>query len=108
MSECQPGAARTIHFGTPRKGSETLPIEEVCQDGAPSRISLPPWRMRMARQYRRVSADCHLALLWLPPDLFTSNASSKHKEQMPYVAEQPDVTKVWTDIPGANYGQRGG
>lgn len=62
----------------------------------------------MARQYRRISADCHLDMLWLPPDLFTSNASSKHRDQMPYVAEQPDGTKVWTDIHGANYGQCGG
>ncbi len=22
-------------------------------------------------QYRRISADCHLDMLWLPPDLFT-------------------------------------
>jgi predicted TIM-barrel fold metal-dependent hydrolase len=62
----------------------------------------------MPRQYRRISADCHLDMLWLPPDLFTSNASSKHKDQMPYVAEQPDGTKVWTDVHGANYGQCGG
>src|SRR3954451_7819450 len=65
-------------------------------------------RLRMARQYRRISADCSLDMLWLPPDLFTSNASSKHKDQMPYVAEQPDGTKVWTDVHGANYGQCGG
>ena len=23
-------------------------------------------------QYRRISADCHLDMIWLPPDLFTS------------------------------------
>ncbi len=22
-------------------------------------------------QYRRISADCHLDMLWLPPELFT-------------------------------------
>ena len=38
-------------------------------------------------QYQRISADCHLDMIWLPPDLFTSNASSKLKDRMPYVAE---------------------
>ena len=44
----------------------------------------------MARQYRRISADCHLDMLWLPPDLFTSNSSSKLRDMMPYVAENSD------------------
>ena len=34
----------------------------------------------MARRYQRISADCHLDMLWLPPDLFKSNASSKLKD----------------------------
>jgi uncharacterized protein len=25
-------------------------------------------------RYNRISADCHLDLIWLPPDLFTSEA----------------------------------
>ena len=25
-------------------------------------------------RYNRISADCHLDLLWLPPDLFVSEA----------------------------------
>src|SRR6516165_639731 len=62
----------------------------------------------MARQYRRISADCHLDMLWLPPDLFTSNASSKYKDKMPYVAEQADGVKRWTDSNGADYGMPGG
>src|SRR5262249_61819965 len=62
----------------------------------------------MARKYQRISADCHLDMLWLPPDLFTQNASSKLRDKMPFVAEQPDGTKVWTDNSGANYGQCGG
>ena len=46
-------------------------------------------------QYRRISADCHLDMIWLPPDLFTSEAPRALKEKMPYVAEQPDGTKRW-------------
>ena len=25
-------------------------------------------------QYKRISADCHLDMIWLPPDLFTAQA----------------------------------
>jgi len=62
----------------------------------------------MARQYRRISADCHLDMIWLPPDLFTSNASSKFRDQMPFVADQADGTKRWVDNNGADYGMAGG
>src|SRR5436853_6300150 len=70
--------------------------------------SLRQGRLRMARQYRRISADCHLDMLWLPPDLFTSNASSKLRDLMPYVAENSDGVKRWTDNNGAEYGLCGG
>ena len=46
-------------------------------------------------QYRRISADCHLDMIWLPPDLFTSEAPRALKDEMPYVKEQPDGTKRW-------------
>src|SRR5256886_5691588 len=59
-------------------------------------------------QYRRISADCHLDMLWLPPELFTSNASSKLRDLMPYVAENSDGVKRWTDNNGAEYGLCGG
>src|SRR2546429_199551 len=62
----------------------------------------------MARRYQRISADCHLDMLWLPPDLFTSNASEKLKDLMPYVAENSDGVKRWTDNAGAEYGLCGG
>src|SRR5213596_846051 len=62
----------------------------------------------MARKYQRISADCHLDMLWLPPDLFTSNASSKLRDLMPYVAENSDGAKRWTDNNGAEYGLCGG
>src|SRR5258705_3588335 len=58
----------------------------------------------MPRKYQRISADCHLDMLWLPPELFTSNASSKLKDLMPYVAENSDGAKRWTDNNGAEYG----
>ncbi len=59
-------------------------------------------------QYQRISADCHLDMLWLPPELFTSNASSKLRDLMPYVAENSDGVKRWTDNSGAEYGLCGG
>jgi predicted TIM-barrel fold metal-dependent hydrolase len=59
-------------------------------------------------QYRRISADCHLDMIWLPPDLFTSEAPRALKDEMPYVKEQPDGTKRWIDNNGADYGKAGG
>ena len=41
-------------------------------------------------RYTRISADCHIDLPWIPPDLFTANASAAMKERMPYVADGPD------------------
>src|SRR5436190_23862263 len=62
----------------------------------------------LAMRYQRISADCHLDMLWLPPDLFTTNASSKLRDLMPYVAENSDGVKRWTDNNGAEYGLCGG
>jgi predicted TIM-barrel fold metal-dependent hydrolase len=59
-------------------------------------------------QYRRISADCHLDMIWLPPDLFASEAPQALKELMPFVKEQPDGTKRWVDNNGADYGMAGG
>ena len=41
-------------------------------------------------QYKRISADCHLDMIWLPPDLFTSEAPRELKERMPFVSEGPN------------------
>ena len=41
-------------------------------------------------QYKRISADCHLDLPWMPPDLFTSQAPRELKDRMPYVVDTPD------------------
>ena len=38
-------------------------------------------------RYDMISADCHIDLIWLSPDLFTSNASAALKDRMPYVTE---------------------
>ncbi len=58
-------------------------------------------------QYRRISADCHLDMIWLPPDLFTSQAPRALKDRMPYVAEGPNG-KEWVANNGASFGLIGG
>ena len=45
--------------------------------------------------YTRISADCHLDLPWMPPDLFTANASAALKDRMPFTADGPDGP-FWT------------
>src|SRR5216117_3183995 len=57
--------------------------------------------------YNRISADCHLDLIWLPPDLFVSEAPQGLKERMPYVADGPDG-KRWVANNGAVFGIAGG
>ena len=32
-------------------------------------------------RYERISADCHLDMIWLPPDLFTSEAPAHLKDR---------------------------
>jgi predicted TIM-barrel fold metal-dependent hydrolase len=58
-------------------------------------------------QYKVISADCHIDLVWMPPDLFTSNASAAMKERMPYVADGPDGP-VWVTKRGASFGLMNG
>ncbi|MFZ5780246.1 MAG: amidohydrolase family protein [Pseudomonadota bacterium] len=58
-------------------------------------------------QYKRISADCHLDMIWLPPDLFTSHASQALKDQMPFVKDQQDGTKRWIDNNGGDFGAPG-
>jgi predicted TIM-barrel fold metal-dependent hydrolase len=52
-------------------------------------------------RYEAISADCHVDLCWLPPDLFTSQASGAMRERMPYVADQPQG-RMWVTKRGAN------
>src|SRR5580704_4597625 len=60
-----------------------------------------------AMQYRRISADCHLDLPWLPPDLFTSQAPRDLKDRMPFVEETPNG-RYWKTKAGINMGLHGG
>jgi uncharacterized protein len=54
-------------------------------------------------RYTRISADCHVDLCWLPPDLFTSSAPAAMKDRMPYVTDGPKGP-VWVTKKGANFG----
>jgi uncharacterized protein len=54
--------------------------------------------------YKRISADCHLDLPWMPPDLFVSEAPRELKDRMPYVADGPDGQPRWVAKNGAGFG----
>jgi uncharacterized protein len=58
-------------------------------------------------KYDVISADCHIDLIWLPPDLFTSNAPAQLKERMPYVVEG-SKGKRWVSKNGGNFGLMNG
>jgi predicted TIM-barrel fold metal-dependent hydrolase len=58
-------------------------------------------------KYDVISADCHIDLCWLPPDLFTGNASAAMKDRMPFVADGPKGPQ-WTTKKGAGLGRPGG
>ena len=45
--------------------------------------------------YTRISADCHIDMPWMPPDLFTAHASAALRDRMPYVTDGPDGPR-WT------------
>jgi hypothetical protein len=58
-------------------------------------------------RYELISADCHIDLCWLPPDLFVDSAPSAWKDRMPYVAEGP-TGPVWMTRKGASLGRVNG
>ena len=58
-------------------------------------------------KYETISADCHVDLCWLPPDLFTANASAAMRDRMPYVADGPNG-RHWTTKKGAALGKPAG
>ncbi len=58
-------------------------------------------------RYEIISADCHIDLIWLPPDLFTANASAKMKARMPYVESRRDGAR-WVSAKGADFGMVNG
>src|SRR5215468_6543988 len=57
--------------------------------------------------FTRISADCHIDMPWMPPDLFTANASTALRDRMPYVKDGPDGP-TWTSKNGASFGLWGG
>ena len=58
-------------------------------------------------QYKRSSADSHLDLPWMPPDLFTSMASRELKDRMPHVIDTDEGPK-WVAKNGASFGFKNG
>ena len=58
-------------------------------------------------RYEVISADCHIDLCWLPPDLFTTNATAALRERMPYVEDTPSGP-MWKTKKGANLGHVNG
>ena len=58
-------------------------------------------------RYEVISADCHIDLPWLPPDLFVEGASEAFKERMPYVAETENGPH-WVARNGAKFGLQNG
>ena len=53
--------------------------------------------------YEMISADCHLDLCWLPPDLFTRQAAPPLRDRMPHVVDAPKGP-TWMTSRGANLG----
>ena len=58
-------------------------------------------------KYDIISADCHIDLVWLPPDLFTANAPEAFRDRMPYVAGS-EKGPAWVSRGGAYFGLRNG
>jgi predicted TIM-barrel fold metal-dependent hydrolase len=54
-----------------------------------------------------ISADCHIDLIWLPPDLFTDNASAAMRDRMPYVTRSEEGP-LWVSRKGARFGLQNG
>ena len=55
----------------------------------------------------RISADCHIDMPWIPPDLFTGNARASLRDRMPYVTEGPKGP-MWVTKKGGNFGLANG
>ena len=54
-------------------------------------------------RYELISADCHIDLCWLPPDLFVERASPALRERMPFVTDGPKGA-TWGTRSGASLG----
>ncbi len=55
-------------------------------------------------RYEVISADCHIDLCWLPPDLFVSSAAPSMRDRMPFVTEDARG-RVWVTKGGAMLGR---
>src|SRR2546426_3517862 len=55
-------------------------------------------------RYEMISADCHIDLCWLPPDLFVTSAPAEWRDRMPFVTEGAKGP-VWTTKKGASLGR---
>ena len=58
-------------------------------------------------RYEMLSADFHIDLIWLPPDLFTLNASAALRERMPYVVDSEKGPR-WVSRSGPDFGLMNG
>src|SRR5205085_700243 len=72
IPDCTPACSRSSTTSDGRKGFRRSRDDEKGED---------------MKEYNRISADCHLDMIWLPPDLFTSEAAAHLKDRMPYVAD---------------------
>ena len=54
-------------------------------------------------KYKRISADCHLDMPWMPPTLFTDQSKRELRDRMPFVKDGPDGP-TWVTNSGANFG----
>jgi len=54
-------------------------------------------------RYEVISADCHIDLIWLPPNLFVEHASAEFRDRMPFVTEGPRG-REWVTRSGASFG----
>src|SRR6266508_2260275 len=99
-----PLAART----RPWSGGGAQLREHQASAGAPDRVrsglpgTLPGGGSTM--RYEIISADCHIDLCWLPPDLFVTSAPSEWRDRMPYVTDCPK-RPVSTTKKGASLGR---
>ena len=57
--------------------------------------------------YSVISADCHIDLIWLPADLFTSQAPRRLVDRMPYVTDS-SKGPTWVSKQGAMFGLQNG
>lgn len=58
-------------------------------------------------RYRRISADGHIDLNWLPADLFSSEAPAALKDRMPHVVDG-ELGPTWVTGKGVSFGLQNG